>query len=299
MGAVTEAAMKKLTNLYPIYDKIFKANEDMKGSNRDSLFTVKPMKGAAARMGTIVGLDRMKPFAGSFEEDTITMGHTKTLIPDELGLKVTVERKLYDDDEYGIVADIPEMIGAAAKYSREVNVANYFGDSFSGSLTGDGLSLCNAAHTSAYDAAITFDNVGSDALTATSLETARQAMIGVRDDRNNKSQAYNPDLVIVPRALEETIFEIVKTVGKVDVDLNNVNFHHGKYKYIVLDNLPSSVDWWIVDSAKMKRFLVWLERVNIEFKQDVDFNTLQRMYSAYERYTYGAVEWRWIFGNNV
>jgi hypothetical protein len=55
----------------------------------------------------------------------------------------------------------------------------------------------------------------------------------------------------------------------------------------------------MIDSAKMKRFLVWIDRVKAEFSNTQDFDTFQRKYAVYRRFANGWTDWRWCFGHNV
>lgn len=217
-----------------------------------------------------------------------------------------VERKLYDDELYGIINKKPRGLAISAQRTKEKHGAEIFNGAFSGSGTIDGiltnsegLSLCNAAHTSNASSGYTnISNTGTTALSATAIEATRRLMVAFTDDRGNKI-ALNPDLLVVPRALEEKAWTIIASKGEVDSAENNANFHFGKYKLAVWDYLSDSNNWFFIDSVMMKGMLEWFDRVPLEFGQDKSFDTFIAKYRAYMRYGYGWNDFRWIYGHNV
>lgn len=68
-------------------------------------------------------------------------------------------------------------------------------------------------------------------------------MTGFSGDRAEKLDIM-PDLILIPRNLEETAWEIISSKGKVDTADNNANFHFGKYKLAVWDWLNDSNNWF-------------------------------------------------------
>lgn len=217
-----------------------------------------------------------------------------------------VERKLYDDDLYGIINKKPRGLAIAAQRTREKHGASVLNNAFSGSGTisgiltnSEGLSLCHSAHTSNASSGYTNQsNTGTTALSSTAIEATRRLMAAFTDDRGNKI-AVNPDLLIVPRALEEKAWTIIATKGEVDSAENNANFHYGKYKLAVWDYMTDSNNWLFADSVLMKQMLEWYDRIPLEFGKDKSFDTFIAKYRAYMRYGYGWSDWRWLYGHNV
>jgi hypothetical protein len=212
------------------------------------------------------------------------------------------------DDLYNIISKKPRGLAIAAKRTMEKCAASVFNDAFSGtgSITVEGttvlsntesLSLCNDSHTSTA-VATTQDNKGTSALSATSVEATRILMAGYKDDKDNLI-SVQPDMILVPRNLEETAWEIISSKGKVDTAENNSNFHYGKYKLAVWDFLSDSNNWFVVDSSLMKLFLNWFDRIPLEFFQDKSFDTLIAKYAVYARWSYGWSDWRFLYGHAV
>lgn len=197
----------------------------------------------------------------------------------------------------------------SASRTKEMYGAQVFNNAFAGSGTisvaqttilnnTEGVSLCSASHPSKVTGVAVQSNTGTSALSATSVEATRILMSKFVDDRGNKI-AVQPDLLLVPRALEETAWEIISSKGKVDSAENNANFHFGKYKLAVWDYLSSGKSWFFIDENMMKMFLNWYDRVKLEFNQDKSFDTYIAKYSAYERYSFGWSDWRFLYGNKV
>lgn len=162
---------------------------------------------------------------------------------------------------------------------------------------GDGLSLCNSAHTRV-GTAVTVGNAGSTALSQTAVEATRLLMRQFTDETDNLITA-RADTLLVPPALEETAYEIINTDKKLNTAENNTNFSQGKYKIIVWDYLSDSNNWFMIDSRMAKMYLKWFNRIGIEFNKDKDFDTYLSKWSCYTRYSYGFSDWSWLYGHNV
>ena len=242
--------------------------------------------------------------SGTIVYDDIAQGYDTKIESKQWVSGFQVERKLYDDELYGIINKKPRGLAVAAQRTREKHAATPFNDAFSATgtenMTGmDSLSLCNSAHTSNASSGYTNQsNTGTTALSATAVEATRRLMAAFTDDRGNKI-SLNPDLLLVPRALEETAFTIIATKGQVNSANNNANFHYGRYKLAVWDYLSDSNNWFLIDSVLMKIMLEWYDRIPLEFGQDKSFDTFIAKFRAYMRYGRGWNDWRFVYGHNV
>ena len=289
--------------LRKIFDEQYKQLPSMLGSLYDvrTTSTSYDKESSVGAFGDFTDFDT----SGQIVYDDIAQGYDTQIESKQWVSGFQIERKLFDDDLYGIINKKPRGLSIAAKRTREKHAATVFNDAFSGTGTenmttaGDSLSLCNSAHTSNASSGYTNQsNTGTTALSATAVEATRRLMAAFTDDRGNKI-AVNPDLLLVPRALEETAWTIIASKGEVDSAENNANFHYGKYKLAVWDYLSDSNNWFFIDSALMKNMLVWYDRIPLEFGQVKDFDTLIAKYRAYMRYGRGWNDWRFIYGHNV
>jgi hypothetical protein len=246
-------------------------------------------------MGDIANLE---PFEGSIPYDDAGEGYKKDYTHLEFAGGMKVERRLVINDLYNIINRKPQQLAIAAFRRREADGADVFNTAFSGTSGGDSLSLCNSAHTSRVGGA-NQSNTGTDAFNAVAVESARQAMVAFKSNRDNNIP-IKPDLLIVPHQLEEKAYEIINSKGKVDTAQNNANFHLGKYKLVVWPNyLTSSTRWFMCDSQLMKMFLNWFDREPVQFFKDRDFDSLQAKFAAYMYYSQGWSDWRFIYGENA
>jgi phage major head subunit gpT-like protein len=294
--------------LEPGLRKIFTEQYNELPEMRPMLFNVSSSDTSYEKDSSVGAFSDMPVFTGTIEYDEIVEGYPVTYTHAEFAKGFKVERKLFDDDLYGVIAKKPKGLAMSASRTQEKYAAQVFSGAFSGSgtisLNGtvilnntEGLSLCNSAHTSK-GISSTQSNTGTSALSATSVEATRILMSQFKDDKDNLI-SVQPDLILVPRALEETAWEIISSKGKVDSAENNSNFHFGKYKLAVWDYLADGSNWFMMDSAMAKMFLQWYDRTPLEFFQDKSFDTLISKFAAYSRFSFGFSDWRFVFGHKV
>ena len=244
--------------------------------------------------------------SGQITYDDIAQGYDVKIEFKQWVSGFQIERKLYDDELYGVINKKPAQLATSAVRTKEKHGAGIFNNAFSGSgsisgilTNSEALSLCNSAHTSTASSGYTNQsNTGTTTLSATAIEATRRLMAALTDDRGNII-TMNPDLLIVPRALEEKAWTIIASKGEPDGAENNANFHYGKYKLAVWDRLDDSNNWFFVDSVMMKDMLHWIDRIPLEFGQDTSFDTFVAKFRAYMRYGYGWDDWRWVYGHAV
>lgn len=247
-------------------------------------------------MGDIADFE---PFEGSIPYDDTGEGYKTDYTHLEYARGIKIERRLVLNDQYSVINRRPAALGLAAYRRREADGASVLNNAFNGAVVGgDGLSLCNAAHTSKVGGS-NQSNISTDSFSPTAVETARENMTQFKSNRDNII-TVKPDMLIVPLQLEEKAFELINSKGKVDTAQNNANFHQGKYKLVVWPNyLTAPTKWWFVDSELMKMFLLWFDREAVQFFKDRDFDTLQAKYAGYAYYSFGWSDWRWVLGSNA
>ncbi len=244
-------------------------------------------------------LANLEPFDSTIPYDDTGEGYKTDYTHQEYARGIKIERRLVINDLYSVINRRPQALGLSAFRRREADGASVFNNAFNSAVTGgDALSLCNSAHTSKVGGA-SQSNTGTDPLSPTAVESARQNMIAFKSNRDNVI-TVRPDLLIVPSQLEEKAWEIINSKGKVDTAQNNANFHQGRYKLVVWPNyLSSSTRWWFADSELMKMFLLWFDREPVQFFKDRDFDSLMAKFAAYAYYSFGWSDWRWLWGNNA
>ena len=283
--------------LVPGLRKVFDNSFRERPSNIGILFNVQSSQKAVEHDLTTGDIADFAPMNGMVPYDDMNEGYRTDYTHTELARGIKVQRSLVDDDLYNIINKRPRMLGLAARRRREKDAASMFNNAFNSAITGgDGVCLCSSAHPS-NNGGSNQSNTGTLDLNDVNLEATRQLMVGYQSDRDNVIDVI-PDFVLIPLALEQTMFEINNSRGKVDSAQNNANFHYGKYKVLAWPNyLTSGLNWFLMDSLMMKEYHLWFDRIKPEFQRDREFDTYMAKYAGYMRYSFGWSDWRAIFGN--
>lgn len=285
--------------LDPGLRKIFMDEYNVPEGQRENLYGIEKSNKATEYDLGIGGTGDLQEFDGTISYDDFKQQYRTSYTHKEWCKGMKIERKLVDDDQYSVINKRPASLAMVAKRTMEKQSAGIFNNAFNSSIFagGDGLSLCNSAHTFV-GLGQTNSNSGSTALSATAVEATRLLMRQFVDETGNLLIS-RADTILVPPALEETAWEIVNAQGKLDTADNNPNFSKGKYKIISWDWLSDSNNWFVMDSRMMKMYLKWFQRIPTEFNKDKDFDTYVSKWSVYSRYSFGFSDWPWIYGQNV
>lgn len=253
------------------------------------------------------GMSDWDVYEGAIEYDDFDQLYKTTFTHVEYVKGFKVERKLVDDDQYNVINRRPAGLALAAMRKREKDAASVFNNAFSSGYTGgDSQPLCESAgHPYSPLNASTQTNEGSTALSYDAVISTRQSMREFKDDRAELIP-INPTLILIPPELEETASAICNTFnggspqkpGQTDYE-DNFPMRKG-LDYLVWDYLTDANDWFLIDPQLAKMYLVWFDRVPVEFAMDPtsDFS-LEARYRGYMRYSYGFSDWRWVYGHHV
>jgi phage major head subunit gpT-like protein len=288
--------------LEPGLREIFYQTRDaLAASSRIGLiFDVQTSQKAYEEFVSVGGMGNWKPYKGTIEYDDLAKGFKTTITHEEYVEGFKIERKLVEDDQYGLFRDRPAELAMAAMRTREVHAASVFNNAFSGSYPGgDAVALCSDSHPKSPSNAGTLDNNGALALSYANVITTRRLMREWTDDRGNLIPVQ-PDTLLVPPELEDTAFEIVRTANVPSTADYRANFVQANIRQVLVwDYLTDANAWFLIDSAAAKLCLKWFDRVPIEFALDPTSNfRLESRWRGYMRYSYGFKDWRWIYGNN-
>ncbi len=256
---------------------------------------------------TYTGLGNWKKFDGTVVKDKMTEEYKKTYDFPEWMNSIDIRRKLYDDKRDRSVMNMSKELALSFNRTKEAHAAEPFNYAFtaSGTYSGggstagpDAKALCANDHPSKADDAYKGDNLSTEAFSAAAVETDRQEFRKLTDGRGNRLYA-KMDTLLVPGKLEEQAWEIINSKGKVDTDANNANFHKGRYKLAVWDELTDPKNWFSIDSERMKMYLWWITRIAVENWKEFDNQTQILTFGGYARYGMGFSSWRWLIGHNV
>ena len=243
-------------------------------------------------------------FTGNVTYDDIYQGYDTIVTPLEFIKGFQIERKLHDDDLTNIMDQRPKGLATAAQRTREGHGARIFNNAFSVDTyfynNSEGVALCSDSHTTTSGASTAsgFDNRSTAGLSAAAVAANRIQMVNFRGDRAERISVM-PSAILIPPDLYETAYEIVSSMGKVDVATNNANVHYGQYTIYEWNYLTDTNNFFTMDNDQMKENLPWIDLVDLEFGWVEDFETIIAKYRAYMRYANGWLDWRWILGNQV
>lgn len=281
------------------FRKIFQDQYPLLPTMVPDLFNILKSDAAFEKTSAVGQVPDHAEFTGKIVEVNPVQAYDKTYTFTEYAAKIEIQRKLAADDQYRVINRLPKGLATSASRSREKLGASLYELGFTFEpADGDGAELFASDHGSNVSGVAAQSNEGTLALSATGVETTRIAMHNFRDDQGEKLSVM-PDTITIPRALEQTGWEIINTKGKVDTANNNANFHQGKYKLVVWDRLTDTNNWFMSDYSMQKEFLLWWNREPIQFFQDKDSNTMVAVYLSYYRVGTGWDDWRWGYGQLV
>lgn len=237
-------------------------------------------------------------FTGAINYASVSEGYKKSVQETQYAQGLAVTRQLLRNDRYGAVRDSVALMAQGFRHLRESQGAFPFVNAFNGAFTtGDGLSWCNAAHTSA-NGGPNFSNTNSLAFSAPNIQANRLLMKKIPSNIGNPIMNV-PDTLLVPMDLEDIAYEILESMGKVDTANNNRNYAEGRYKLIVWDNyLTSATNWFLINSLRMRQELVWFDWEKTSFYRSGEFDTLTTKFAGYTSFGIGTPQSRYIFGSS-
>jgi len=237
-------------------------------------------------------------FSGEISYGDMSEGYKGSVSEREYAFGLKITRRLLRNDLYNVTQDKIESLADAFRALRETRGAYPFNNAFSAFTTWDDLPLCYSAHTSKNGGSAQA-NAGSLAFSAPNVFATELLFKKIKTNTDN-IMSNIPDTLIIPMDYGEKAFEILKTVGKVDVNTNNRNYLEGRYKAIIWDNfLTSSTNWFMANSKRMKKQLIWREWEPTQFMRTGEFDTLVTKVAGYTSFEVSATDWRWLYGHEV
>lgn len=287
-------------DLEPIAHKGFQVGFKEVPQERDMLFNVKKSDKLTETYLELGDIGHMNEFTGSVDYEDVAQGNKMTITQKEYAKGMKIQRKLARTDQLDIVEGLPKLLGLSGRRRIANDVVYGYNNAFNTSITTiDGLQLCSSAHTAhGNQGGANQSNRGTQAFNAVSLEAARISMSKFNTNKDNLFECEG-DMILYPQDLEEAVYEINKSSGKVDTANNNRNFQMGKYKSLMSKRLTDANNWFLIDSELLKQFAIWNEVDPMEFKQAEDFDGLVAKYLAYTFYGFGFTDWRFVFGSEV
>ena len=286
----------QLVDFDPVLTEIFYKAFNQVPAQRQVVYGVREST-KAKETDLNIGSHRDPPeFKGKLEHHTVAPDFEVEYIPLEYADSFDVTRKMRDDMQYdGIFTDAQEMGTAFARF-REKDAWSIFNNAFSGSYLGyDSKALCADDHPRSETDSTSVDNLSTLPLNDDNLEAVIVQLESLGDDRGEEISTV-ADLLIVPRALRKTAFQLVGSELTPE-DANTAENIHMGLQFMVVPFLSSATAWFITDRTMSQSKLKWYNRVMTEFDADDDFNTFIRTYRAYMRYSRNWSNFRHVVGS--
>lgn len=277
-----------------VYENVVEKGDDYVGR----IFNVQTSTLAEEKVTGIGAADLPQKWAGQVYYGDISPLWDKSFKHEKYSLGLKFERELWEDAQH---AEVKQRVNAAmlsVHRFRQLHAHWIFNNAFGDCKTPDGVPLCSNAHPLSPDNPATQSNKGTSPLTLDSLEETRIAMLNFTDDKGKKLLIV-PDLLIVPPSLEVKARELVESSGRPDTADRADNVRKGAYTVLTLPLLEDSNNWFLVDSRLMKQYCLWFDRRKAVPERDEDFDTETIRYKCVMRFSYGVINWTWIYGHQV
>ena len=260
-----------------------------------SLFNMRNSQRAAERTLGISSMPRPQP---RLETGGIQWGSHDPLgrtdyehVEYDLGLEI--DMTFIEDGEYGIIQDMFATHGESFGSQIAEHRASIFSNAFNANNpVSDGNALCSTARTGR------LDNANTQALTYANLTGTYELMKRFQDE-NGKAIRCNPDTIVVPPSLYTQAMTLAMSMQVPGNDRNDINVLYGKLNVIVDQYITDQSYWFLVDSAGARRHLNWFWRLMPTLETDPS-SGVDRKYRrvGFMRYSFGADNWTWIYGQN-
>lgn len=259
--------------LYPGLAELWGDNYKQAEKKYDKFFNMKDSTKAFEKEQEMTGFATagVKDQGDSVQFARLTQGAQKEYVHVTYGLGAIVTREMGEDDQYGFISQIPRLLSEAMVRTEETVATAKLNNAFDTSITGaDGVSLCNSAHPFSGSSGGTWSNTPSVAvdLTQTSLESAFQDVLNLRDG-NNQRLNYQPKQLIVSRGDFFNAQKILKTQYKTGSADNDVNIISELGLELVWTNYLTDQDAWFLRNG-VPNGLVFYRRRAADMERDND-----------------------------
>lgn len=214
---------------------------------------------------------------------------------------ISVDRTAIEDEKYGqIRIRVQDLAGRARRHANNL-VFQLLAAGFSGDCY-DGQDFFDDQHSEGSSG--TQSNLGTTALSATSLQAAITAMMGFKDDRGEVI-GVTPNLLVVPPSLQWTARELLESVNRPDTTLGAANVLKGMLDLIVAPWLGADTNnWFVLDTTHAVKPIIFQQRTPIEFgalenESENGFMRDQYVYGVRARYNVGYGLWQYAYGAAV
>lgn len=279
---------------------------DQLPENWKQIFQTKPSEHAFEISQEIryLGFARRKEEGVPIAQDTMSTRNQKTVRHNTYGLSFPISREAIKDNLYKTqFPDRLAVLGASLRATRTQEAMNVLNLGNTVITTTDGVTLFNTAHP--LDNGVTNSNYAGVALSEVGIQQ------GVKDIRGFKQlsgipASVKPQLLVVGTANETAATILTNSQYRASVGtannnalagVNDINaiYHNSIFPkgYVVDSYLTNENFAAIITDVKG---LIHYEREKIQHMEWVDQHSHTNWFSAFERYSFDATDWRSVYG---
>ena len=229
--------------------------------------------------------DANESFTARYTHETIALAFSIT--------EEAVEDNLYDS----IAKRDTKALARSMAQTKQIKAANILNNAFATTTYGDGQFLIDSDHPTVA-AGDQSNLLAASDLNETSLEASLIAIGKFKDERGFKIAARGMKLII-PSDLQFVAERLTKTanrVGTADNDINAVQSMGMMPQGFVVNNFLTDTNAFFI-KTDVPNGLKHFQRAALKTAMEGDFDTGNMRYKARERYSFGASDWRGIFGS--
>lgn len=275
---------------------------------KDILYRTETSDRAYEDYGAIGGLGDIPRFNGVLTYGDIPMGYSTRIEPAEFAFGVEAERKLWENNLYPVMKDLAGELRKSLHRTKEKyavrGYANIASTAFDFMTSEEGVAIASTAHTTKANGVSTasgFSNLGSTAFSPTAVEATRILMGGFKN-LNGEYMSVIGNGFIGPTTLEQKFEEVATTQrglysaeGTVNVQANR----QWRYETSQYFNDYSTKSWGMVNWDLLKKYALWITKVDADLNSTVDFETYKIKHSIYSYWGYGFTAWPFIYWHAV
>ncbi len=246
------------------------------------------------------GYAYVKPEGSPINYDSERQGFTTRYNHVVYALGFIVTREAYEDDQYEVIGQRKAKgLAYSMRQTKETIAANVYNRAFNSAYKGgDGVQLISNAHPNV--AGGTWSNTPATQadLSEASLEQAVIDISGWTNDRGLKI-AVKPKQLILHYSEMFNAERILKSVGRVGTDLNDVNAikNMGMFTNVTVNHYLTDSDAWFI-RTDVPEGMKYFERRGDAFEMDNDFDTENAKYKASFRCSFGWTDPKALYGSS-
>ncbi len=285
---VSEIFFKRLTRIPPEYTQMLKIKTSDKAF--EDVFKV-------AGLGSFI----LKPEGTPISYDDPIEGARRRFTHSTYALGVRFTEEVMDDDQHGIIRQMPEDLADSAIDHQETIAWQPFRDAFVTTTftTLDGAALCSTAHTELKTGATVSNELNPGvALSHTGLESMLTQLRQTDNDQGRPIK-LTPRWLLIHTDNEWEAARILESTQEPFTTENQINTM--QRSRIGLQAFPAryltdSDDFFVVSD---EHTVTWWNRKTLDTDQSTDSNTKDQLFDARYRAAVAPIDWPGVNGSSV